>query len=379
MSTTGTPLNLTLPAAGTVGWDPTVNANFSVINAAIAALQAGGTTGAQGPAGAAGPVGLIYAGGWQSSTAYTPPDVVRYNGAVYIAIGNSTGATPDVNPSSWDLLVPAGAAGPQGPTGPQGPQGVAGGFNVSFPLILAQGGTGGTDAPSARAGIGAAASGDNRDITSMEGITDGTNGLTLSPGQIVVTNGVQSTQVLPTNLTTGQVQAGAVNVGNTIGDGTGVALAPTGITWGIVDGAHNGVQIGLGLAGGVGGSILCSTVGGGSSLDSTGLKTGYVTLTQGVFAQGGGTFLTLNSQASGTLPLIASTAGTHPQIGVQIVGGNNGNTPVSGEFLLGFTTYPTQTTVGAAGTAASLPTKPSLYLQLSVNGTLYVAPLYLQS
>jgi len=55
---------------------------------------------------------------------------------------------------------------------------------------------------------------------------------------------------------------------------------------------------------------------------------------------------------------------------------NNGPTIKGTLYLDGQTT---QATVGAAGTAATLPTKPSLYETVYVNGVKYVRPLYLPS
>jgi hypothetical protein len=48
----------------------------------------------------------------------------------------------------------------------------------------------------------------------------------------------------------------------------------------------------------------------------------------------------------------------------------------SQKALLGFTTYPTQTTVGAAGGATALPATPTGYLQVSVSGTVVIIPYY---
>lgn len=46
------------------------------------------------------------------------------------------------------------------------------------------------------------------------------------------------------------------------------------------------------------------------------------------------------------------------------------------ESMLGFSSYPTQTTVGAAGGASALPATPSAYLPVSVDGTTYVIALW---
>lgn len=59
----------------------------------------------------------------------------------------------------------------------------------------------------------------------------------------------------------------------------------------------------------------------------------------------------------------------------------------SGKGLIGFKTYPIQSTVGAAGSASALPANPSFYLQVSLDANnplslpagLYVCPFYKQS
>lgn len=170
MSTTGTPLNLNLFPNGATGWGANMDANFSIINAAIAALQAGGTTGPAGPAGAAGPVGMIFAGQWASTTSYAVPDVVTYNGGTYLAIAANSNTAPDTNPNTWALIAAPGTAGPAGPTGPQGPQGVSGSASIAFPISVGEGGTGAVTAPAARTALGAAASGANGDITSLSAV-----------------------------------------------------------------------------------------------------------------------------------------------------------------------------------------------------------------
>lgn len=179
----GAPLNLTEPANGTQNWGATVNANFTAINTAIAALQAGGNTGPTGATGPVGPVGMIFAGQWNSVTAYVVTDTVTFNGGTYYAIANNSSTQPDINPSTWAVLASPGAAGPAGPTGPAGPigatgpqgaqgvqglQGPAGTAGViAFPIPISQGGTGSTTAPGALISLGAAASGVNSDLTAL--------------------------------------------------------------------------------------------------------------------------------------------------------------------------------------------------------------------
>jgi hypothetical protein len=204
MSTTGSPLNLTLPASGTTGWAGVVNANFTALNTAIAGLLAGGTTGPAGPTGPAGTVGMIFAGQWVSTTTYAVADVVTYNGGSYIAIAASTNKPPDVNTSSWSVLSIPGEAGPAGPTGATGPQGPTGpsgsGGAGSYPILVSQGGTGATTAPAALTALGAAASGANDDITSLAAIVSGSDAVTINPVLIKITDGINSISITPTGI-----------------------------------------------------------------------------------------------------------------------------------------------------------------------------------
>jgi hypothetical protein len=170
---TGAPLNLTLEPTGTVGWGSAVNANFTSLNTAIAALQAGGSSGPAGAAGAPGAVGIIWAGPWGSGTPYVATDAVSFNGSSYLALAPSTGVQPDTHPSTWALLALAGATGPIGPEGPAGSG--TGGSTVTFPITVAEGGTGAADPFNARVNLGAAASNINGDITELTAIACGTS------------------------------------------------------------------------------------------------------------------------------------------------------------------------------------------------------------
>lgn len=166
----GAPLNLTEPSAGTVNWATEMNTNLSAINTAIAALQAGGSAGPPGAKGDTGAVGMIFTGPWSSSVSYVPTDAVTFNGATYICTSSNVDAEPDTHPSSWATLSAAGATGPAGPAGPAGPSG--GGTSVTFPITLIEGGTGVAVSSNAalRAALGIASSGANTDITSLAGI-----------------------------------------------------------------------------------------------------------------------------------------------------------------------------------------------------------------
>ncbi|MER8422472.1 phage tail fiber protein [Mesorhizobium sp. M1403] len=90
-----------------------------------------GAQGAAGATGAAGTPGMIWRGAYAGPTAYTPKDVVAYNGAAYINILASTGNLP-TNATYWNLVASKGdqgiqgVQGPVGPSGPQGSQGIQG-------------------------------------------------------------------------------------------------------------------------------------------------------------------------------------------------------------------------------------------------------------
>ena len=85
-----------------------------------------GPTGSTGPAGPVGPAGLTWQGVWVSGTAYAADDAVSYLGSSYFAVAGSTGAEPDISPSSWAVMAAQGPQGVTGPTGPTGPTGATG-------------------------------------------------------------------------------------------------------------------------------------------------------------------------------------------------------------------------------------------------------------
>jgi hypothetical protein len=84
-----------------------------------------GASGPPGPPGAEGPEGpqgegMTYQGDWDIATAYDALDVVRYDGAVYVATTTSGAEQPDLFPDVW---VRAGEKGDPGAEGPQGEMG----------------------------------------------------------------------------------------------------------------------------------------------------------------------------------------------------------------------------------------------------------------
>lgn len=67
-----------------------------------------GTTGQMGANGTDGSNGqnIQFLGAWNSSASYTPGMVVVLNGSVYEAVANSSGQSPALNSSDWQLVVP---------------------------------------------------------------------------------------------------------------------------------------------------------------------------------------------------------------------------------------------------------------------------------
>jgi hypothetical protein len=282
---TGAPLNLTLEPSGYVGWTDAVNANFTGINAAIAALQAGGTTGAPGNPGAPGAVGIIWAGPWGSGTPYVATDAVSFNNSSYIALASNTGVAPDTHPSTWALIALAGVQGIQGIQGIQGPPGSGGGSSVTFPITVVEGGTGAGDAIDARTNLGAASSGANNDITalsalpgvsiqssfiSVTNVPPDANGCTILPNVIECPNG----ELLIANISCASeillggsayiTSASRVNLGNSFGPYNPNVAVNNGL---IVGGATPTVSSGqVGLAGQTAGT---ASAGGGQAPPAT--------------------------------------------------------------------------------------------------------------
>lgn len=170
--------NLGKPDTGLMNWGPVVNNNMDTIDAALQAtknaanLTAGTIPLARLPIATAESVGALkgftnltldaegslsltsanitsalgyapltvansfqWVGEWGSQTTYQQNDLVRHNGAAFIALQASTGSQPSTSPMSWAVFSErgekgdpgeAGPAGPQGAQGPAGPQGLQG-------------------------------------------------------------------------------------------------------------------------------------------------------------------------------------------------------------------------------------------------------------
>jgi hypothetical protein len=74
-----------------------------------------GPQGPQGNVGPQGPPGVAYTprGNWNSGTTYAQGDEVTYNSVLYISLQSSNlGHQPDINPSWWQQVAPAGLQDP---------------------------------------------------------------------------------------------------------------------------------------------------------------------------------------------------------------------------------------------------------------------------
>jgi hypothetical protein len=81
-----------------------------------------GTRGSVSAAVSAPPSALHWMGAYSGATAYSPYDVVSYNGSSYICILASTGNLP-TNTTYWNLVVSVGTAGTNGTNGTNGSNG----------------------------------------------------------------------------------------------------------------------------------------------------------------------------------------------------------------------------------------------------------------
>ncbi len=188
---------------------------------------------------------------------------------------------------------------------------------ITIPVPVNEGGTGATTAAGARTNLSAAQSGVNTDITSLQSIE-----------------------------ATGDVGS---EVGINIAGASGLAIQ-----------VNNGTVYSSWQTNGI---ISCAGV-------ST-----------------NGTVLCGNLQVSGNVQLNDLNSGT-PGSGISVTMAGAGansilfdlvGTSTLGQALLGFTTYATQTSVGAAGAASAPPSSPQAYIPVMVNGTLLVLAAYKQS
>lgn len=133
------------------------------------------TNGAKGDTGAS----IVPKGNWVSNVDYVELDVVSYNGSSYMALKNTTGATPGTDSTKWMLLVKKGDKGDNGEKGAKGDTGKSAyeiaqenGYTGSEEewlesLIGAPGkdGTNGSDGSSATVEVGSVSSGTTASVT----------------------------------------------------------------------------------------------------------------------------------------------------------------------------------------------------------------------
>jgi hypothetical protein len=203
--------------------------------------------------------------------------------------------------------------------------------NVSFPITIAEGGTNATTASQALINLGAAASGANADITSM--IAIGSSGGSAT----TTTFNANGWQYSSATFASG---GPTVQVANQAWTGAGY----TGYGIGVISGGAFSI-LGNNLIG-TSGTVRGNTVDAVTTLSCEG--TAQINTIE---SNTPGTQLTLTGQS-------ISGAGS---VSVAIGGNNN-----LGQSLLAFGTssgtYPTQTTVGAAGGASALPATPLVYI-----------------
>lgn len=214
------------------------------------------------------------------------------------------------------------------------PDQTIGAGNVAFPITIAEGGTNATTAAQALINLGAAASGTNADITSMVAIG--------TPGGASTTTTFNSSGWKYGTGTFGTAGNAFAQVANQTWPGAGF----TGLAVGVQDASANFALLAPGLIG-TNGLMTAPTVTASTALNCFG------TLSVGTIQS-----FTPGSALSLTGQGVAGAA----SVGVLI----NGN-GVANQALLGFgTSYPTQTTVGAAGGASAQPATPLVYLPIKV-------------
>jgi hypothetical protein len=96
-----------------------------------------------------------------------------YDGKVYIKKDNGTASIVEIGSGSGTVTSVAASGGTTGLTFTGSPITTSGTLTLGGTLAVANGGTGATDAPTARANLSAAVLGANGDITSLTGITGG--------------------------------------------------------------------------------------------------------------------------------------------------------------------------------------------------------------
>jgi hypothetical protein len=181
------------------------------------------------------------------------------------------------------------------------------------------------------------------------------------------------------------------SAGTSFADGTNTVAIGTVTTGGV---GPNGFQWGTGtfLSPTTGGAVIIGE-GPWTGLDATGAGVGVVVtgdscvMTAGGIQTNGG--VEANAvQSNGTLTVVTGPAycnnfethSTNTAMTFTIQGSVTGAPGyVFDTSVLGLTSYPVQTTVGAAGGGSALPATPTGYWPLWINGTEFVVPYYAKS